>query len=37
VTRKRRGSALAYNLAVVTGSSAPFAAMLIQAHTNGAT
>ncbi|MEZ2352470.1 MFS transporter [Caballeronia sp. RCC_10] len=32
-----RGSAVAYNLAVVIGSSAPFAATLIQAHTNGAT
>lgn len=32
-----RGSAVAYNLAVVIGSSAPFAATLIQAHTAGAT
>jgi MFS family permease len=32
-----RGSAVAYNLAVVVGSSAPFAATLIQAHTGGAT
>ena len=32
-----RGSAVAYNLAVVVGSSAPFAATLIQAHTHGAT
>lgn len=32
-----RGSAVAYNLAVVIGSSAPFAATLIQANTNGAT
>jgi len=28
---------VAYNLAVVIGSSAPFAATLIQAHTAGAT
>ncbi|MDR5838733.1 MFS transporter [Caballeronia sp. LZ034LL] len=32
-----RGSAVAYNLAVVIGSSAPFAATLIQAETGGAT
>jgi MFS family permease len=32
-----RGSAVAYNLAVVVGSSTPFAATLIQAHTGGAT
>jgi len=32
-----RGSAVAYNLAVVVGSSAPFAATLIQAHTHDAT
>ena len=32
-----RGSAVAYNLAVVIGSSAPFAATLIQAHSGGAT
>ncbi|WP_183082293.1 MFS transporter [Paraburkholderia sp. BL23I1N1] len=31
-----RGSAVAYNLAVVVGSSAPFAATLIQANTHGA-
>ncbi|WP_396333732.1 MFS transporter [Burkholderia anthina] len=31
-----RGSAVAYNLAVVIGSSAPFAATLIQAHSGGA-
>jgi MFS family permease len=32
-----RGSAVAYNLAVVIGSSAPFAATLIQSYTAGAT
>jgi MFS family permease len=32
-----RGSAVAYNLAVVVGSSSPFAATLLQAHTHGAT
>ncbi|HEF4737643.1 MFS transporter [Burkholderia multivorans] len=32
-----RGSAVAYNFAVVIGSSAPFAATLIQAHSGGVT
>jgi predicted MFS family arabinose efflux permease len=32
-----RGSAVAYNLAVVIGSCAPFAATLIQSHSGGAT
>ncbi|WP_143748088.1 MHS family MFS transporter [Burkholderia sp. JKS000303] len=31
-----RGSAVAYNLAVVIGSSAPFTATLIQTHSGGA-